>query len=168
MNAETPNSPQRTARAFWLSDNHWTILADRDDTEGRYDLIEGLLPAGFETVLHRHTRYSEHLYQLEGETTVWLEGRTMVLGSGESFLIPTGAAHAIGTTSDVPSRALFVTSPSGAASTVSSRGSAPPTPTVRRPRPAPSTWSSSGASSTSSATSCSACPGPARETARIG
>lgn len=64
MNVEKSNEPERTARRFWLSDNRLSIFADHNDTEGRYDLIEGLLPAGSETALHRHTRYSEHFYQL--------------------------------------------------------------------------------------------------------
>lgn len=122
MNAEKSNEPERTARRFWLSDNRLSIFADHNDTEGRYDLIEGLLPAGSETALHRHTRYSEHLYQLEGETTVWLEGHTIVLGPGESFLIPIGAAHIVGITSDVPSRALVVASPSGFARLIAEVG----------------------------------------------
>lgn len=114
MTAENPQAPEQNARAFWFFGNrHQTVLADHDDTEGRYDFVEALAPAGSETPLHRHTRYSEHVYALEGETTVWLEGRTAVLEAGDSFLIPPGVAHVVGTTGDGPARALNVVSPSG-------------------------------------------------------
>ena len=123
MSAEKPNAPeQEEAPTFWVSDNRLTILADHDDTEGRYDLVEGLAPAGFETPLHRHTRYSEHVYQLEGETTAWLEGRAVVLGAGESLLIPPGTAHAVGATGPGPARALVVASPSGFARLIEEAG----------------------------------------------
>ena len=123
MSAENPNSTeQEVARAFWVFDYRLTILADRGDTEGRYDLVEGIVPAGFETPLHRHTRYSEHVYQIEGETTVWLEGRAVVLGAGESLPIPPGTAHAVGATGSGPARSLVVASPSGFARLIEEAG----------------------------------------------
>ncbi len=105
-----------------MFDNRLSILADHGDTEGRYDLVEGLVPAGFETSLHRHTRYTEHFFVLEGEITVWLEGRTAVLEAGESVLIPMGAAHAISVPGYGPARTLVVASPSGFARLISEVG----------------------------------------------
>lgn len=113
MTPENPKAPERAARTFWLLDNHVFVLADHNDTGGRYDLIEELLPAGAEGPLHRHTRYTEHIYVLEGELTVWLEGRTTVLGVEESITIPLGAAHVGDNTGDGPVRVLMVASPSG-------------------------------------------------------
>ena len=110
------------AQTFWFIDNHQTILADHDDTGGRYELIEGLSPAGTETPPHRHTRHTEHFYVLEGELTVWLEGRTAVLGVGESIFVPLGAAHAIGSTGDGPARGVVVASPSGFARLIEEAG----------------------------------------------
>ena len=122
MNVERPDTPERTTRRFWLFDNRLSILADHGDTEGRYDLVEGLVPAGFETSLHRHTRYAEHFFVLEGEITAWVEGRTAVLGAGESVLVPMGAAHVISVSGQGPARTLVVASPSGFARLVSKAG----------------------------------------------
>ena len=100
-------------QSFWLFGSHLTIVADRTTTDGKYDLIEGYSPPGTQTPPHRHTRYSEQLYVLEGELTVWAGKNKMVLTPGESFLISPGIPHVVATLGDRPSRALVVASPSG-------------------------------------------------------
>jgi mannose-6-phosphate isomerase-like protein (cupin superfamily) len=100
-------------QSFWLLGSHLTIVADRTTTDGKYDLIEGYSPPGMQTPPHRHTRYSEQLYVLEGEYTVWIGKNKVVLGTGESVLIPMGTPHVVAATSDQPSRGLVVASPSG-------------------------------------------------------
>jgi quercetin dioxygenase-like cupin family protein len=90
-----------------------TIIADHTITGGQYDLIEGYFPPGAQTPLHRHTRYSEQLYVLEGEFTVWAGKQKLVLSPGESFLIPVGTPHVIAALSDRPARGLVIAAPSG-------------------------------------------------------
>jgi quercetin dioxygenase-like cupin family protein len=90
-----------------------TIIADRTTTGGQYDLIEGYFPPGAQTPLHRHTRYSEQLYVLEGEFTVWAGKQKLVLSTGESFLIPVGTPHVIAALGDRPARGLVIAAPSG-------------------------------------------------------
>jgi quercetin dioxygenase-like cupin family protein len=67
-----------------------TIITDRTMTGGQYDLIEGYFPPSAQTLFHRYTRYSEQLYVLEGEFTVWAGKQKLLLSTGESFLIPVG------------------------------------------------------------------------------
>ena len=74
------------AQSFWLFGSRLNIIADHTTTKGQYDLIEGYFPPGTQTPLHRHTRYSEQLYVLEGEFTVWTGENKFVLSAGESFL----------------------------------------------------------------------------------
>ena len=82
------------AQSFWLFGSRLNIIADHTTTKGQYDLIEGYFPPGTQTPLHRrHTRYSEQLYVLEGEFTVWAGENKFVLSAGESFLI--SLAHCI-------------------------------------------------------------------------
>ncbi len=57
-------------QSLWFFGARLTIVADHTTTEGKYDLIEGYFPPGSQTPSHRHTRYSEQLYVLEGEFTV--------------------------------------------------------------------------------------------------
>ena len=91
-------------KSFWLLNNYLTVVADRTTTDGRYDLIEGYFPAGAQTPPHRHTRYSEELYVLEGEFTVWIDKNKVVLCAGEIALnqvIPTVSCGAIGDDGEV-------------------------------------------------------------------
>jgi quercetin dioxygenase-like cupin family protein len=110
------------ARSFWLFGARFTVHANHEDTAGRYDLIEGGGPPGFQTPLHRHTRYSEQFYVLEGEFTVWAGKQTAVLRPGDTFTVPAGTAHAVAITGDRPGRALAIAAPSGFARLIMGAG----------------------------------------------
>jgi quercetin dioxygenase-like cupin family protein len=97
---------------LWLFGTRLTIVADHTTTDGQYDLVEGYIPPGTQTPLHRHTRYSEQLYVLEGEFTVWAGKNKMVLTVGESFLIAPSVPHVVGVLGDKPARGLVVAAPS--------------------------------------------------------
>jgi quercetin dioxygenase-like cupin family protein len=118
--------------AYWLFGTRLSVLADQANTGGRYDLVEGWFPPAVQTPPHRHAAYSEQLFVLEGEFTVWAGGRKVVLRPGDDLLIPAGTAHAVAATGDGPGRALVVASPSGfarlvtAAGTPDEGGGAPP------------------------------------------
>ena len=77
-------------KSYWFLGHHQTILAGAADTEGRYDFAEGRFPAGTQIPPHRHRRYSEHFYVLEGELTVWAGRRKVVLRPGDDLLIRPG------------------------------------------------------------------------------
>ena len=109
-------------KSFWLLNNYLTIVADRTTTDGKYDLIEGYFPSGAQTPPHRHTRYSEQLYVLEGEFTVWVGKDKVVLGAGESAFIPMGIPHVVAALSGEPARGLVVASPSGFADIIAATG----------------------------------------------
>lgn len=106
---------------LWLFGTHLTIVADRTTTGGQYDLVEGYFPPDTQTPLHRHTRYSEQLYVLEGEYTVWAGKNKAVLTPGESFLISPGTPHVIATLSK-PARGLVVAAPSAFARLIAATG----------------------------------------------
>ena len=109
-------------RSYWLFGTRFTVHAHQEDTAGRYDLIEGGGPPGFQSPLHRHTRYAEQFYVLEGEFTVWAGGQTAVLHPGDVFTVPAGTAHAVAVTGDRPGRALAIASPSGFARLIMETG----------------------------------------------
>jgi mannose-6-phosphate isomerase-like protein (cupin superfamily) len=110
------------AQYFWFWGSCLTILADRTTTRGQYDLIEGFFPPGSQTPLHRHTRYSEQLYVLEGEFTIWAGENKMELTTGESFLIPIGTPHVIAAIGDQPARGLMIAAPSAFARLIAAVG----------------------------------------------
>jgi quercetin dioxygenase-like cupin family protein len=98
---------------YWFLGHRLTIIGGPADTEGRYDLVEGWFPSGAQVPLHRHRRYSEQFYALEGEFTVWAGRRKAVLRPGDDVVIPAGTAHTWAVTGDGPARGLAVASPSG-------------------------------------------------------
>jgi hypothetical protein len=59
------------AQTFWLFGTYLRILSDEQQTNSTYDLIEGQFPANIETPLHLHSKYSELIYVLDGEFTVY-------------------------------------------------------------------------------------------------
>ncbi|MBD1853303.1 cupin domain-containing protein [Leptolyngbya sp. ST-U4] len=109
-------------QSFWLLGSRLNIIADHTTTNGQYDLIEGYFPPGTQTPLHRHTRYSEQLYVLEGEFTIWAGENKFVLSAGESFLISPSTAHAIGVFSNQSARGLVVAAPSSFARLIAAVG----------------------------------------------
>jgi quercetin dioxygenase-like cupin family protein len=119
------------SRSYWLFGARLTVHAGHEDTAGRYDLIEGHSLPGFRTPLHRHNRYAERVYVLEGEFTVWAGERTTVVRPGDIFTIPAGTAHAVANTGHGPGRALAVAWPSGFARLVMEAG----TPDTGTPPP---------------------------------
>ena len=109
-------------RSYWLFGARFTVHAHHEDTAGRYDLIEGHAPPGFQTPLHRHTRYADQFSVLEGKFTVWAGKQMAVLRPGDTFIIPAGTAHAVAVTGDCLGRALAITSPSGFARLIMGAG----------------------------------------------
>jgi quercetin dioxygenase-like cupin family protein len=108
--------------AYWLFNTRLRVLAGHTETAGRYDLIEGWFPPGVQTPPHRHGAYSEQLYVLEGEFTVWAGGRKALLRPGDTLTIPAGTAHVVASSGDGPGRALVVASPSGFARLITETG----------------------------------------------
>lgn len=109
-------------QSFWLFGSRLDIIADRTTTEGKYDLIEGYFPPGSLTPLHRHTRYSEQLYVLEGEFTIWAGEQELVLSTGENFLIPAGTPHVVAALGDQPANGLMIAAPSAFARLIAAVG----------------------------------------------
>lgn len=109
-------------QSFWFFGSYLTILADHITTGGQYDLIESYLPPGSQTFPHRHTRYSEQFYVLEGEFTIWAGENKVVLSTGESFLIPVGTPHVVAALSDKPARGLVIAAPSAFARLIAAVG----------------------------------------------
>jgi quercetin dioxygenase-like cupin family protein len=108
--------------SYWLFGTRLIVLSSHADTAGRYDLVENVLPPGAQILPHRHTRYSEQLYVLEGELTAWAGERKVVLRRGENVFIPVGTPHSLAATGEGHTRALVVAWPSGFAHLVTETG----------------------------------------------
>jgi quercetin dioxygenase-like cupin family protein len=108
--------------SYWLFGTRLIVLASHADTAGRYDFLENVLPPGAQIPPHRHTRYSEQLYVVEGELTARAGERKVVLRHGENVFIPAGTPHFLAATGDGLTRVLVVASPSGFARLVTECG----------------------------------------------
>ncbi|MBT2560230.1 cupin domain-containing protein [Pedobacter sp. ISL-68] len=77
-----------------------------------------------ETPLHLHTKYSEHVYMLEGEIEIYTPDETVVLKPGDDYFIPVNTPHSISPTGNGNNRSLVVAYPSGFAELIRHVGTA--------------------------------------------
>ncbi|MFC3559066.1 cupin domain-containing protein [Pedobacter jamesrossensis] len=107
---------------YWLFGTELKILVDEQKSDGHYDLIEGTLAAEVETPVHLHSKYSEEIYVLEGDFTIYIPGLSIKVKVGESVFIPANTPHVVSAGSNEKNRALTVASPSGFAKLIRSVG----------------------------------------------
>lgn len=98
------------------------ILVDEQKSNGNYDLIEGVFAPGVETPIHLHSKYSEEIYVLEGQFTVYKPGEVVQLRAGESIFIPINMPHVVAAGGDGLNKALTIASPSGFAELIRTVG----------------------------------------------
>ena len=89
-----------------------TIKATKEQTGGRYTLVEILAPEGYPGVLHVHHAEDEGFWILEGELTVYVGDQTIKVHPGLFLFGPRGVPHAF-TVEKGPARLLFGSSPAG-------------------------------------------------------
>jgi mannose-6-phosphate isomerase-like protein (cupin superfamily) len=82
----------RTA-PLWFIDGLVHIHVSGEETDGRYALVENLVPEGDMPPLHVHHEEDEVFHVLEGEVTLFLPRTEVLLGSGETFRAPRGVPH---------------------------------------------------------------------------
>jgi quercetin dioxygenase-like cupin family protein len=102
-----------TDRAYWLLSSLAIVHVSGELTDGRFSLVEFLMPPDDMTPLHVHRRDLQTTYVLEGEVTVSLPGASRVLGPGDCIIQPAGVPQTERVTSVSPARVLDVNSPSG-------------------------------------------------------
>ena len=80
--------------AFWLLGMLQTIKIGRDDTAGRYGLVEIVVPEGIGSPWHVHPEEDEWFYVLEGAMTFWVADTRLSLDGRLVRVRPQGrAAH---------------------------------------------------------------------------
>jgi mannose-6-phosphate isomerase-like protein (cupin superfamily) len=102
-----------TDRAYWVLSNLVIVHVSGDETEGRFCLVEFLMPPDDMTPLHVHQRDSQTTYVLDGEVTIYLPGSSTVLRAGECIHQPAGVPQTERVTSAEAARVLDINSPAG-------------------------------------------------------
>ena len=137
MHAESVARPDRVGTevptAYWLLSDLVTIRASGEETEGRFSLVEFLMPPDDMTPLHLHRHESQTVLVLEGEVTIWLPGVLRVLGHGECVHLPAGVPHTERVTSTEGARVLDIGLPAGFEKFIAAAGE----PAVERTLPPP-------------------------------
>jgi quercetin dioxygenase-like cupin family protein len=110
------------AQTFWLFGTYLRILLDEHQTNSTYDLIEGQFPANIETPLHLHLKYSELIYVLDGEFTVYTNKKKITLTPGQQLFIFPNMPHVVAASGKQVNRALTIASPSGFAKLIRTVG----------------------------------------------
>ena len=98
--------------ALWWFGMLATIKATKEQTGGRYTLVEILAPDGFASPLHVHHSEDEGFYILEGEMTFYVGDQTIKARPGSFLFGPKDVPHAFRVDSG-PARLLFIFSPAG-------------------------------------------------------
>jgi quercetin dioxygenase-like cupin family protein len=106
-----PNEDQSLPHIGLVGDTY-TILLSGDDTDGRYCLIDMLVPSGGGPGPHRHD-FEESFTILEGEIETTFRGKKSVVRTGETVNIPANAPHSFTNASNNPARLLCICAPAG-------------------------------------------------------
>src|SRR6266480_2491478 len=106
-----PNEDGKLPHIGLVGDTY-TILLSGNDTDGRYCLIDMLVPPGGGPGPHRHD-FEESFTILEGEIEATFRGKKSVVRTGETVNIPANAPHSFTNASKQTVRLLCICAPAG-------------------------------------------------------
>ena len=127
-----PNEDEKLPHIGLVGDTY-TILLSGNDTDGRYCLIDMLIPPGGGPGAHRHD-FEESFTILEGEIEATFRGKKSVVRSGETVNIPANAPHSFTNASKQTVRLLCICVPAGQEEFFAQVGVAVPTRTTPPPK----------------------------------
>jgi len=88
------------------------FLLEAADTNGALAMFEFTVPVGARVPLpHKHERYDETIYAVEGVLTFTVDGKTVDIGPGESCFVPRGAVHGFNNLKQTNAKGLAVVTP---------------------------------------------------------
>lgn len=105
-----PDNPE--LRHVSVAGGTYTILVAGEQTNGRYCLIDMLVPPGGGPPPHRHD-FEEMFTILEGEIELTFRGEMQRASAGSTVNIPANAPHSFRNKSDKPARLLCICTPAG-------------------------------------------------------
>src|SRR6266699_1918969 len=106
-----PNEDQSLPHIALMGDTY-TILLSGDDTDGRYCLIDMMIPPGGGPGPHLHY-FIESFTILDGEIETTFRGKKSVVRAGKDNTIPANAPHSFTNASQDTVRLLCICAPAG-------------------------------------------------------
>ena len=110
LTVANPEDPKM--RHISVAGGTYTILVTGAQTNGRYCLIDMLVPSGGGPPPHRHD-FEEMFTILEGEIELTFRGEVKRAAAGSTVNIPANAPHFFRNRSDRPARLLCMCTPAG-------------------------------------------------------
>ena len=112
MSKPTINSPPK-GRTIAVVGDIYRFLATGEDTNGKYAILEALVPPGGGPPPHVHSREEEGFYILEGEITFTIDGERVLAKTGTFANMPVGTPHSFKNESSQPAKMLISVTPAG-------------------------------------------------------
>ena len=106
-------SPPGGGRHYGVFGHTYRVLATGEQTEGRYALMEIVVPPSDGPPPHHHTREDEAFFVIEGTLVFVVEGREISSGPDSFIAVPKGAVHTFRNPGPETARALILVSPAG-------------------------------------------------------
>ncbi len=105
--------PPTAGRCIGVVGDVYRMLATGKETDGKYALVDALVPPGGGPPPHRHSREEEGFYILEGELTITCDGERQTLSAGMFANLPIGSLHSFRNESSANVRMLIHIAPAG-------------------------------------------------------
>ncbi len=121
--------------ALWFAGALMVVKAAREDTGGRFALLDQRVPAGYAAPLHVHHDEDEGWYVLEGAARFTCGERTFTASAGAWVFLPKGVPHTF-SVDGAPARFLTLTAPAEFGEFVRAAGEPARALTVPPPGPA--------------------------------
>ncbi len=106
-----PDTDQSLPHIGLVGDTY-TVLLSGDDTNGRYCLVDMLIPPGGGPAPHRHD-FEESFTLLEGEIEATFRGEKSIVRAPDTLSIPPNAPHSFTNASKETVRLLCICAPAG-------------------------------------------------------
>src|SRR3954464_8448757 len=88
------------------------FLLEAADTNDALAMFEFTVPVGARMPLpHKHERYDETIYGVEGVVTFTVDGKTVDIAPGQSCFVPRGAVHGFNNLKQTNAKGLAVITP---------------------------------------------------------
>lgn len=128
--------PVDDAPAYWMQDRLWTMLADAEDTGGRWSVMEQTMPKGGGPPPHKHLWSDETFYILDGTISYLINGEIETASGGAFVMIARNTRHAFRVDSDT-ARILNGYTPASMEAMIAELGKRTDQRTLPPPGPAP-------------------------------
>lgn len=102
-----------SGRSFWGPGDKYTFLITGEESNGRFFVMEGLVPPGGGPPPHVHAREDETLYILGGECIVGIGADRLAASEGDFVYLPRGTVHYFRNEGEEPMKMILTFSPPG-------------------------------------------------------